>query len=214
MIDKTVMTTDRQPQDTEAKILQAAESEFLTKGFAGARTTSIAQAAGVTHAMFHYYFRTKDKLFERIISEKIALMKELLLDTVANSDMSLEDKIRNVIERHLDFVAANPNLPRFLVGEVFAYSERAKVLTEKIKQFAPRMIAELQRQIDEAAANGIFRKVDARMLIIDIVSLNIFSYMASPLINAVLDNCMEDSERFLAQRKKENFDTIMRKLKP
>ena len=115
MIDKTVMTTDRQPQDTEAKILQAAESEFLTKGFAGARTTSIAQAAGVTHAMFHYYFRTKDKLFERIISEKIALMKELLLDTVANSDMSLEDKIRNVIERHLDFVAANANLPRFLV---------------------------------------------------------------------------------------------------
>ena len=214
MIDKTVMTTDRQPQDTEAKILQAAESEFLTKGFAGARTTSIAQAAGVTHAMFHYYFRTKDKLFERIISEKIALMKELLLDTVANSDMSLEEKIRNVIERHLDFVAANPNLPRFLVGEVFAYPERAKVLTEKIRMFAPRMIAELQRQIDEAAANGIFRKVDARMLIIDIVSLNIFSYMASPLINAVLDNCMEDSERFLAQRKKENFDTIMRKLKP
>ncbi|MDE5901303.1 MAG: TetR/AcrR family transcriptional regulator [Muribaculaceae bacterium] len=208
------MINDRQPQDTEAKILQAAECEFLTKGFAGARTTSIAQAAGVTHAMFHYYFRTKDKLFERIISEKIALMKELLLDTVANSGMSLEEKIRNVIERHLDFVAANPNLPRFLVGEVFAYPERAKVLTEKIKQFAPRMIAELQRQIDEAAANGIFRKVDARMLIIDIVSLNIFSYMASPLINAVLDNCMEDSERFLAQRKKENFDTIMRKLKP
>lgn len=208
------MTDDRQPQDTEAKILQAAESEFLTKGFAGARTTSIAQAAGVTHAMFHYYFRTKDKLFERIISEKIALMKELLLDTVANSDMSLEDKIRNVIGRHLDFVAANPDLPRFLVGEVFAYPERAKVLTEKIRMFAPRMIAELQRQIDEAAANGIFRKVDARMLIIDIVSLNIFSYMASPLINAVLDNCMEDSERFLAQRKKENFDTIMRKLKP
>lgn len=208
------MTNGIQPQDTEAKILQAAENEFLTKGFAGARTTSIAQAAGVTHAMFHYYFRTKDKLFERIISEKTALMKELILDTVANSDMSLEEKIRNVIERHLDFVAANPNLPRFLVGEVFAYPERAKVLAEKIRMFAPRMIAELQRQIDEAAANGIFRKVDARMLIIDIVSLNIFSYMASPLINAVLDNCMEDSERFLAQRKKENFDTIMRKLKP
>ena len=73
--------------------------------------------------------------------------------------MSLEDKIRNVIERHLDFVAANPNLPRFLVGEVFAYPERAQVLTIKIKQFAPHIIAELQRQIDEAAANGIFRKV-------------------------------------------------------
>lgn len=57
-------------QDTEYLILQAAEREFMSKGFAGARTTSIAEAAGVTHAMFHYYFRTKEKLFDRIIAEK------------------------------------------------------------------------------------------------------------------------------------------------
>lgn len=214
MINKSVMVKEKQTPDTEARILQAAETEFLTKGFSGARTTSIAEAAGVTHAMFHYYFRTKEKLFERIISEKVSQMKALLLDTVGNSDMPLEEKIRNVIERHLDFVAANPDVPRFLVGEVFAYPERAKIMTDKIKIYAPAMIAELQRQIDEAAAEGIFRKVDARMLIIDITSLNIFSYMASPLINAVLDNFMDDSGSFLAQRKKENFETIMRKLKP
>ena len=48
-------------QDTETRILQAAEKEFFEKGYIGARTTSIAEAAGVTHTMLHYYFRTKDK---------------------------------------------------------------------------------------------------------------------------------------------------------
>ena len=44
-------------KDTESEILKAAEQEFMLKGFDGAKTTSIAHAAGVTHAMLHYYFR-------------------------------------------------------------------------------------------------------------------------------------------------------------
>ena len=54
-------------QNKEQQILEAAEREFLEKGYDGARTTSIAKAADVTHAMLHYYFRTKKHLFERII---------------------------------------------------------------------------------------------------------------------------------------------------
>lgn len=205
---------DNDSQDTESKILQAAEHEFLTKGFVGARTISIAEAAGVTHAMLHYYFRTKEKLFERIIAGKINILKSVLYDTLVSRGISLEEKIRNIIERHLDFVAANPDMPRFLVGEVFYNPQRLSTILDKIQSYAPVLVSDLQRQIDEAAANGTYRKVDAKMLIIDIISLNIFSYMATPMINAILDNCMKDSDSFIAQRKKENFDTIMRKLKP
>ncbi len=57
------MISNSQITDTEHKILCAAEQEFMAKGFNCARTTSIAEAAGVTHAMRHYYFRTKEKLF-------------------------------------------------------------------------------------------------------------------------------------------------------
>ena len=63
----------------EQAILAAAEQEFLAKGFDGARTTSIAAAAGVTHAMLHYYFRTKENIFERILDEKLRLMGESVL---------------------------------------------------------------------------------------------------------------------------------------
>ncbi len=200
--------------DTEARILQAAEHEFMAKGFAGARTTSIAEAAGVTHAMFHYYFRTKEKLFARIISEKMDMLKDLISKSVEDINQPLEVLIRNLINLHLDFIAVNPGLPRFLITEVFNNPERLSLFSDKIMGVAPGVLARLQEKIDEGEREGRYRRVDARMLMLDIVSLNIFPYLASPLVGSVLDNCMADPDEFLDRRKHDNYDTIMRKLSP
>lgn len=208
------MKDDTNMPDTEALILQAAEREFLSKGFAGARTTSIAEAVGVTHAMFHYYFRTKEKLFDRIITEKIAILKDALSMSVVDDGLSLDDTIRGIIDRHLDFVAANPYLPRFLVSELFGNSPRTVMILDRIKAQAPAVIRGLQAKIDKAVEEGRCRHIDARMLMLDIVSLNIFPYLATPMVNAALDNCMADSNAFLSRRKEENYDTIMRKIRP
>lgn len=203
----------QQDKDTEALILKAAEEEFMTKGFMGARTTSIAATAGVTHAMFHYYFRTKEKLFEKIISEKIALLKEVMLGSIADLNAPLHEILRNIISRHLDFVAANPNLPRFIVSEIFCNPQRSAIFLETIKEYAPSFIAFIQGKIDREAVAGNCRRVDAGMLMLDIVSLNIFPYMTAPFVNAALVNCMDNSDEFLTRRKKENYETIIRKLK-
>lgn len=207
-------TTEQAVQDTESRILHIAEQEFMAKGFTGARTTSIAEAAGVTHAMLHYYFRTKEKLFERIISEKIGLLKEAMYSSIGDFNLPLSEIIRNIIIHHLDFLAANPELPRFLISEIISNPERSVSFLENLHKYAPTIISVLQNKIDIESSAGICRKTDARMLMLDIVSLNVFSYMASPIINAALDNCMADPEAFLTLRKKENYDTIMRKLKP
>lgn len=202
------------PHDTELLILKAAEREFMTRGFTGARTTSIAEAAGVTHAMFHYYFRTKQKLFDRIISEKIELIRDSFVGSNEDMNLPLNEMLHNIIVRHLDFIAANPDLPRFLVGEIFCNPERAASFLEKLHAYAPTFIAFLQQKIDYEAAKGLCRKVSAKMLMLDILSLNVFPYMATPAINAALGNCMANPEEFLAMRKRENYATIMRKLKP
>ena len=201
------------PLSTEERILKAAEHEFVTKGFSGARTTSIAAAAGVTHAMLHYYFRTKDKLYERIIAEKIAILSQGVVSSVNDLSLSLEDMIYSIISRHLDFVSSNPELPRFLISEMYTCPERAMRLTEALRNNAPMLIASIQNKIDTAAAAGSCHKIDAAMLMLDIVSLNIFPYVAMPVVNAALGNCMDDREAFLERRKRENFETIMRKLR-
>ena len=135
---------------TEQRILLAAEREFFEKGFAGARTTSIAESAGVTHAMLHYYFRTKVKLFEQIISNKMSSLGELMLNSLTHSDLPLFEKIRSIINRHLDFISENPALPLFFIREVYADPDRMKIVASSLSSHAEKSIDKLQRDIDEA----------------------------------------------------------------
>lgn len=203
-----------EPQSTETRILEAAVQEFMTKGYAGARTTAIAEAAGVTHAMLHYYFRTKDKLLDRIIESKIGTLRDIMLASLGDPTIPLFDKIKSAIENHQDFIAANPELPRFMINEVLNRPDRMPKVIERLKHHTPLVVQSLQRQIDEYADRGLCRRVDAGMLMLDIVSLNIFPFSATPMVNALLDGMMEDREAFVEARKKENLETIMRKLKP
>lgn len=204
----------QQDHTTEEKILAAAEREFLLKGYAGARTTAIAEAAGVTHAMLHYYFRTKDKLFERIIQSKIGMLRDIMLASIGDPDIPLFDKIETAIRNHLDFIAANPDLPRFMIGEVFCQPERMHIILDLLEQHVPGVVRSLQLQVDDYASRGLCRRVDAGMLILDIVSLNIFPFMAVPMVNPLLGGMMVDRDTFVEARKRENIETIMRKLQP
>ena len=201
------------PQNTEQKIIEAAEQEFLIKGFDGARTTSIAAKAGVTHAMFHYYFRTKENIFEKIISQKLELLTKFIMESISLENLSLEEKLQRIIDSHINFVSENPELPGFLVREIFNSPERFEILKARFETFAPLLIQNLQKDLDKGHEEGKYRKTDARILLIDIISLNIFPYMAAPLINAILKGYMNDKEIFKELRKKENLETIMRKIK-
>lgn len=203
-----------EPQSTEERILEAAVQEFMAKGYAGARTTAIAEAAGVTHAMLHYYFRTKDKLFDRIIESTIGTLRDIMLASLGDPTIPLFDKIKSAIENHQDFIAANPELPRFMINEVLSRPDRMPKVIERLKHHTPLVVQSLQRQIDEYADRGLCRRVDAGMLMLDIVSLNIFPFSATPMVNALLGGMIEDREAFVEARKKENLETIMRKLKP
>lgn len=197
--------------NTEQKILKAAEAEFLAKGFDGARTTSIARAAGVTHAMLHYYFRTKEKLFQQIINEKFSHLQEIMLTSLLDSEKPFLEKVSNAIEQHLDFLAANPDLPRFMITVVSGNPELLNDVFPPINVKAMPSI--IQEEIDRNAAHGVCRKVDARMLMLDIVSLNIFSFIGSQIINRMLGPFLTEPD-FIEQRKKNNVETILNKLRP
>lgn len=201
------------PNDTESRILQAAENEFFEKGYAGARTASIAEAAGVTHAMLHYYFRTKDKLFERIVSEKISILGNIIISAISDEDLTLEDRIRQGIERHFDFIAANRDLPKFIVNEVLTRPDVVEMMKCNIQNIVNNLLNSLQHEIDAYAAKGLCRQVNARMLLIDIVSLNVFPFMAAPIVLGAIGDSYNSYDEFLALRKTENVETILNKLK-
>lgn len=201
-----------QQRDTEALILQAAEREFLEKGYSGAKTTAIAQAAGVTHAMLHYYFRTKDKLFEKIVADKMDKLKRVMFGVIGNPDLPLRERLKQGVEQHFDFIAENPHLPRFIFNELHEHPERIDQVKNSIASIAAKAISTLQNEIDQKAAKGECNQVDARMLMLDIASLNLFPFVAAPLISSSFGKLFEGREEFLEMRKKENVRTVLGKL--
>ena len=200
-------------QSKEQQILAAAEQEFLTRGYDGARTTSIAQAAGVTHAMLHYYFRTKEQLFERIVDEKFKTMSHSMFSIMGDPSLPIVERIKGGIEAHFNFVAQNPLLPRFVINEIISRPERYDVLYKRVGAIIDNVYRGLQSEIDRSAERGEIERVDIKMLFISIMSLNIFTFLAYPFMEPLMGELMANRERFLAERKAENIETILRRIK-
>ncbi len=204
---------NQEKQSKEQQILAAAEQEFLTKGYDGARTTSIAQAAGVTHAMLHYYFRTKEQLFERIVDEKFATMSHSMVAIMGDPSLPIVERIKGGIAAHFDFIAANPLLPRFVINEIVSRPERYEVLYKRAGFVVNSVYNSLQAEVDSAAERGEIERVDVKMLFISIMSLNIFTFVAYPFMEPIMGELMANREQFLAARKTENIETILRRIK-
>ena len=204
---------NQERQSKEQQILAAAEQEFLAKGYDGARTTSIAQAAGVTHAMLHYYFRTKEQLFERIVDEKFETMSHSMFAIMGDPSLPIVERIKGGIEAHFDFIAANPLLPRFVINEIISRPERYKLLYKRVGAVIDNVYCDLQFEIDRSAERGEIERVDVKMLFISILSLNIFTFLAYPFMEPLMGELMANRERFLAERKAENIETILRRIK-
>ncbi len=204
---------NQEKQSKEQLILAAAEQEFLTKGYDSARTTSIAQAAGVTHAMLHYYFRTKEQLFERIVDAKFETMSHSMFAIMGDPSLPIVERIKGGIAAHFDFVAQNPLLPRFVINEIVSRPERYDVLYKRVGLIVETIYRDLQYEIDRLAERGEIERVDIKMLFISIMSMNIFTFLAYPFMEPIMGELMADRERFLAARKAENIEIILRRIK-
>lgn len=199
--------------NTEQHILAAAEEEFLLKGYDGARTTSIARAAGVTHAMLHYYFRTKEALFEQVMSSKLQPIAQMLIAALGDKNLPVEERIKSGISAHFDFIATNPTLPKFFLNEVFTRQEFISVLRKCTTDTIIKELENLQNELNAKAKNGEMAKVDIYLLFFSIISLNAFSFLAMPMITELYGSDNFDLGYYLAKRKAENIETIMKRLK-
>ncbi|BES61975.1 MULTISPECIES: TetR/AcrR family transcriptional regulator [Dysgonomonas] len=197
--------------DSEKLILEAAEAEFIEKGYGKSRTTEIAKRAGVNHAMLHYYFRTKENLFEVVFKKKAKLMSEVLLFSFT-MDLPFLEKIKKGIEDHFDLLAKNPGLPNFIFNEI-AHDDRLRTLfVNVIKEKANAIRDSLKQEIDNEVEKGTIRYIDAYDLLFSIVSLNIFVFIGKPLVLGILELDEDQFLRFLEHRKQVNVEIILNRL--
>lgn len=198
--------------DTERKILDAAIKEFSTKGFDGARTANIASEAGVTHAMLHYYFRTKERLFQRIFQEKMRDIINMLTASITKTDGNIRERITTLIENHFEFLRKNSTLPVFLITTLNSRPELYTELINSLYETYHERVDPLQKEFDKAADAGEIKHAEVQKLLCDIAALNVFPFIATSLAMAIAGFSQDKRDEFLESRKKENIETILKRI--
>ncbi|MGM9754015.1 MAG: TetR/AcrR family transcriptional regulator, partial [Candidatus Cryptobacteroides sp.] len=178
-------------------VLNAADEIFMKKGLEGARTAEIAQKAGVTHAVLHYWFNTKEELFNIILHRKMKEFEESVLVFFDNTEGPLENRIGKIVGIHFDFIRSHPSLPRFIVNEICGNPD----IIESVKD---EMASGISKNLSGLGIPG------AASLVSDIISLNLSAFLMAPVI-AKLGLCSEDE--YLDRRREDNISTILLKLK-
>lgn len=197
---------------TEQAILDAAERLFLEKGFARTSTTEIAREAGCNQALVHYYFRTKDRLFESIFERKALLMFSSLLS--GGVDAPVEDLVANLVRTHFDILAENPRIPALIVNELSVNPERLVSLRTRIGRIPAELASGIQDRLDRAAATGAIRPVRVFELLLSVVSLNAFPFLGLPVFRTLLDLDEAAAARLLRERREENVRLVLAGLRP
>lgn len=182
---------------TELAILEAARKVFILNGYDGARMQEIANEAGINKALLHYYFRSKDKLFEAVFIEAFVKLVPAIL-IVLNSKLSLFDKIRDFVEVYLEALNQNPHIPIFILHELSHNEER---LSRIVRSAGLNPTIFIQQVKDEITAGNII-PIDPRQLIVNMLALCIFPFVGRPILKTVLFNQSEQEFRDFIQTRK------------
>lgn len=182
----------------EEKIRHAARSVFQSKGLHGARMQDIADKAGINKALLHYYFRSKEQLFEAVFRE--AFQQLFSNFEIISSNLPFAEKIEKFVQGYIDILLLHPFLPGFVIHEINQDPARFEQVflpagaTAKFKNVLSIMGTELKK-------NG-YAGVDARQFMVNIISLCIFPFVAKPMICKIMGIKEQEFKKFIANRKK------------
>ncbi|MEZ4702998.1 MAG: TetR/AcrR family transcriptional regulator [Rhodothermales bacterium] len=184
-------------QETEGRVLSAATDEFHEKGFHGARMQEIARRAGLNQSLLHYYYRTKDRLFEAVFHRAAKQVMAPVLETL-DGDAPVMEKAARFVHKYVDQVLAHPHLPGFVVEELRRNPDR-------LRQFMGRqtdgLYARLSAQIEAAVAAGEIRPIEPAHFLANLVALCAFPVVARPMVQTITEMSDSDYLTFLNQRK-------------
>jgi AcrR family transcriptional regulator len=196
-------------ENTELEILNAAKEVFQEKGMAGSRMQEIADKARINKSMLHYYYRSKQLLFEAVFKNAFRLLAPQL-NKILNDDSELFDKIRNFTNNYISFVIVHPYLPNFVIQELNKNPDFIGRLRAE-KDFPT--IEKFKAQVEDAINRGIIKPIGAEQLFINIMSLNIFPFIAAPLLQELINVEEKEYLKMMERRKTEVADFIINSIK-
>lgn len=204
---KNMTENDKQ---TEEKIFESATEVFVEKGMEGARMQDIANHAGINKALLHYYYRTKDQLFNAVF-EKIAGHMFRKFAPVLDENLPLEEKIKFFFREHITFLQKNPRLPAFLINEINRNPGRIRKLIQGIDVEKLWLTLEKQHK-DEFKKYNITRETIPQLMT-SIASISVFPFAARGILEGIFDKMGIDFDDYMEERKEYAAEFVIKAIK-
>ena len=195
--------------NAEQIILNAAKNVFQRKGMDGARMQEIADEAGINKALLHYYYRSKQLLFEAVFKNAFSLLAPQL-KKILNDDSTLEDKIKNFTSSYISFISKHPYLPNFVIQEINRNPEF--ILKMKENEEFPNL-EKFKKQVNHDVKKGHIQSIKAEQLFINVLSLSVFPFIGSPLIKAIGNINDNQFKQLIEERKTHVANFIINSIK-
>jgi len=192
--------------NTEDKIVDAAKTVFVQKGMDGARMQHIADEAGINKALLHYYFRTKDKLFEKVFT---ILFKDIfsIFDRAVSEEVSFEEFLDGFIRQYIKKIKSKPYIPQFIIHELNRNPKKIVELMHS-SNFKKQRLFDL---VNKAVEEKVIRPIHPVHLITNILALCIFPFIAKPIITGfALDGDKTKYQQYIDERPEEVIAFVKR----
>ena len=179
----------------------------MMKGMDGARMQDIANHAGINKALLHYYYRTKDHLFNTVF-EKIAGQMFKKFAPILDENLSFEEKIRFFFREHISFLQKNPRLPSFLMNELNRNPARIKKLIQSLD--INKLWTTLEKQHKEEFVKYNITSENIPQVMTSIAALTVFPFVAKAIISGFMEKMGYDFDEYIEARKTFAADFIIK----
>ena len=179
---------DANPEQTRVTILDAAEDEFAEHGFDGTRMVAIATRAGVTHGLLHYYFESKDRLYEQVVGRLFRRHLRLFEKLGADGTVNLA---RDLVLKSFDLFWEHPNQVRIMLWEMASGDDRVETAMKDFYDGMARALAALPARpaSDEAGQ-------DPRDVYVSILGALVVYFFRDPAIKRLFgENRFTEADR-------------------
>lgn len=177
-------------ENIEEKIISVAKEVFLEKGFDGASMSDIASRVGINRPTLHYYYRTKEKMFQAVFIPIIQSFIPRIQNVLIKGDMSFQEKITIAIDIYLEMIIRNPYLPLFAIREL---NRNAKEFVEAVKPlYMEEFLHKMSDLLLSAMKEGEINNVPLRVVFNTFYGLMMFPFLSKDLLFMEPDKTLED----------------------
>jgi AcrR family transcriptional regulator len=185
----------------EEQILETARHVFANKGYEATNMSDIAAEAGISRTSLHYYFHTKDRIFEAVFSRVVQSFLPRM-QSISEEDISFLEKLDKIIDEYVMLFIENPALPKFVVEEIHRDVDH---LFEYIRKAFPgnAILLSLKSQIETEMEEGKLKKVPVEVVVSTFYSLLVFPFLTKNLLMRMFFDGEEvHFQLYLKERKK------------